>query len=487
VKPEDQQLTERDKQLRDSFTHAELQLCVHLLITSTVAFWLADPRSFWGLGFFMIGGGLSIFILKTHEQTHPFLLDLLWPKFWLYSAPIWWLLLQQLVGLFQSPLEPIMANKDLFTTLGDINQWLPATTASGTTWIGILGFTALYLSALNLYLIPKSRAFFERVMPCLCLSAVVVCIFGYLQEAINLRAPLFTKGTGQTDFFSFFPYDGHWAAFALIWASVCTGLGLLSTRYDDSPDFINSISPWYLTGAALLGASGFIVQARWPSTILLIGYSGMLLLVAASYIADNRDRHSTTIATTSGLLACAFFTSGIVRATQPDSLSDSSQALHRAAIEMFKDSPIFGWGMDSFHLLAPFYQDDNLLGARYDRAHSDFFQFLAEFGLIGTVVPALILALLLLNYIRKKSDVRTTNHMLIGCAGVLIMAFFDTPFMSPAVFFSFLVVLFSASRWADLSRNRVDEVDTRRRLNLVTPEAERRVPYFTGKYNTKER
>ncbi|MEN8662772.1 MAG: O-antigen ligase family protein [Lentimonas sp.] len=487
MKPEEPNLTARDKLLRDSFTPAEAQLCVQISIMTSVAFWLADPRSFWGLGFYMIGGGICLFILKTHEESHPFFIDTLWRKFWLYSTPVWFLILQSTIGLMQRPLVPIEIGAETYYTITPINAWLPVTTTSGATWVTVLSFCALYLASLNLYLVPKSRAFFEKVIPWLCFSAVLVCIFGYLQEAFNLQAPLFTKGTGQSDFFSYFPYDGHWAAFALIWCCVCTSMALLSSRYPDSPNFIHSISPWYLTGAGLLGASGFLVEAHWPSVILLIAYSGMLLLVALNYLVDTKDEHSKKIALTSGLLASSVFTAGIYRALQSNPLSESSKGLHQAAIEMFRDSPVFGWGMDSYQQLLPFYLDDTLLGARYERADSDVLQFLAEIGIVGTIVPVVILSILLFHYFKNKSDVRTTNYMLIGCLGVGIMAFFDTPFMSPAVFLSFFVVFFSALRWADLSRNRVDKVDAVERPALVTPVTERRIPFFTEEYTEQEK
>jgi len=487
VKPDEPNLTERDKLLRDSFTAAESQLSLQLLLTAFIAFWLADPRSFWALGFFLISGGFCLFVLKTHEESHPFFIDLLWPKFWLYSAPIWCLILQSLVGLAQSPIQTIEIGERSFLALNSVNPWLPTTTVSGTNWMSVLGFCSLYLTALNLFLVPKSRAFFEKVLPWLCLFAVLVSIVGYLQEGFNLTAPLFTKGTGQLDFFSYFPYDGHWAAFALIWSGVCTSLGLLSTRYDDSPDFINSISPWYLTGAALLGLSGLLVEARWPSVILLISYSAMLLLVCSNYAADKKDRHHTSIALTSGLLASIVFACALFRIFRDDPSRETTNALQRAAFEMFKDSPLFGWGMDSFRQLAPYYVDDTLGGLRFDRASSDVLQLLAEIGMIGTIVPIIILTGLVIHYLKGKIDVRTTNHMLIGCVGVIAMTFVDTPLMSPAVFFSLFVVIFSAVRWADLSRNRVDEVDAIERPTLVTPEAERRVPFYTGEYKDQEK
>ena len=482
-----QKFTVRDKLLRDTFTGAETQLFFQIVITSLVSFWLAEPRSAWALGFFMIAGGLCLFVLKTHEQTHPYFIDLLWPRFWLYSAPIWWLILQFTAGLLQNPISIIEIGTQSFKTLDIVDTWRPTNLMNSVTWISLLGFCSLYLIALNLYLVPKSQAFFEKLLPCLCFSAVLVALFGYLQKAFNLPAPLFTKGTGQTDFFSFFPYDGHWAAFALIWCSVCTSLALLTSRYDNSPEFLKSVSPWYLTGTVLLGYSGFLVEARWPSAILLLWFSGMLLLVGVNYATNTKERHAKGIAVVSGLFACLVFASALFRLFKVDSLPNSKQALHRAALEMFKDNPIFGWGFDSFEQLAPFYVDDALLGAKHGSASSDVLQFLAEIGIVGIAVPVVILILIIFPYLKRKSDVPMTNHMIIGCAGIVAMACVDSPLMSPAVFLSFFVVLFSALRWAALSRTRVDEVDTATRPNVVTPEATRNIPFFTDDYKETEK
>jgi len=477
----------RDQLLRDSFTPAEYLLFGLILIVTTVGFWLADPRSMWGLGFYLIAGGFCPVILKTHEHTHPFFIDRLWTKFWLLSAPAWLIALQFTLGLLQSPIHTLNIGMEVFLSLDPVHIWLPISATARETWVTVFGFGALYLIALNLFIVPKSRSFFERTFPWLCLSAVLVCIFGYLQIGFGLENPFLTKGTGSSDFFAFFPYDGHWAAFALLWCTVCTGMALLSTRYHDSPDFIQSTGPWYLTGAGLLGASGFLIEANWPAAVLLMVFSVMLLLVSVNFFTRSKDRHRNEIAVITGLLASGIFASGIFRIFQSDPNAESTGALREAASAMFKDSPFFGWGVDSFAQLAPFYIDDMLLGTRNIRATSDALQFIAELGIIGAIVPIAVIVILIYRYIKEKPDINLTNHMMIGCVGVLILAFFDSPFMSPAVFLSFFVIFFSALRWADLSRSNVDEVDAKERPALVTPEAERRVPFFTKEYTEKEK
>lgn len=478
---ENKKILPRDKLLRDTFTPAEAILFTTTLITTTVVFWVSDPRSIWILGFFLIAGCLCPFTLKTHEQTHPFFVDFLWRKFWLLTAPAWAIALQFTAGVLQNPLLESDIKGSVLVTLNSINQWLPVSTTTQTTWITVLGFCSIYLVAVSLFIVPKSRSFFERTLPWLCLSAVIVALFGYLQKALGLENALFTEGTGRGDFFALFPYDGHWAAFAILWSSTCVAMALLSTRYDDSGDFLHSTGPWYLTGATLLGASGFLVQSRWPAAILLLSFAFLLIIVAVNFLSESRDKHRTAIALSSGLIGTAAFAAGIFRIFQMSDQAASAEMLRHAAVEMFRDSPIFGWGMDSFARLAPFYADDLLLGARQDRATSDVLQFLAEFGIFGCILPLAGFVYLLTRYIRGKHDMRLTNHLLVGCFSVLVLALVDSPFMSPAVFLSFLIIFFSALRWADLSRNKVDEVDTK--PDLIIDPSERSVPFFTKEYN----
>ena len=468
MEDEETQLRPRDQLLRDTFTPAEGLLFWTVLLTVAVASWAADPRSFWVLGSFLIVGCVAARgILKTHELTHPFFIDALWTRFWLFSAPAWLIALQFTAGALQDPLSQFEIENQAYLTISEVNHWLPVSVTTSTTWILVLGIGAIYIVSMNLFIVPKSRSFFERILPWLCLNAVLAAIVGYLQKTLGLKSPLFTAGTGQSDFFAFFPYDGHWAAFALLWSSTCIAMALLTARYEDSADFVKSIGSWYLTGATLLGATGFLVQARWPAAILLITFSSMLLMLSIHFLADSKDPNRKSIALCSALVSIITFAGGIFRAFQIDDYAQSASSLRRAAIEMFRDSPLFGWGMDSFPQLLPFYADDTLLGSRHDRATSDILQTVSR-SRHPRVPPDLYIdqPILVVRYLRGQHDIHLTNHLLSSDAsGARFCAGFDAPFMSPAVSLELFPHLSSSAlRWADLSRNRVDEVDAKPEL-----------------------
>lgn len=462
-------------------------LCWLVFIVAAATFLIGDPRSFWLLGSLIILGALTPAILKTHEHTHPFFVDKLWPLFWGGSLPVWAVLFQLTTGYLQDPVTNLRIGENEYLQLNPIaNIWRPISAADSSTWVTVCGFCAAYLCALMLFLIPKSRAFFERLFPALCAGAVGIALIGYLQYGLGLESPFLTKGSGLSDFFAFFPYDGHWAAFATLWCTACISMALLSTRYQDSPIFVRSRAPWYLTGGTLLGATGFIIVSPIPAAVLLLSLSVMLLIVALEFISRSKDPHRHAVATIAGLAACLSFAGGIFRLFQQSAPDTSLPFLRQAAIDLFQASPVFGWGPESYAQVLPFFAHDQLLGQRYDRAGSDLLQLLAEFGIFGALVVSLFFAWFLYRYFAGKHDIQLTNHLLIGCAAVGILAAWDSPFSSPTVFFSFFLLFFSAMRWADLSRNKVDDVDAAR-PQLVTPASQRRLPFFTKAYKEKNK
>lgn len=455
-------------------------------IFAAATFINGDPRSFWLLGGLIILGALAPAVLKTHEYTHPFFVDKLWPMFWCCTIPVWAVLIQLIAGLLQNPLSPFEMDGKEYLQLNPISIWQPTAAGSNDVWITVPGFCAAYIVALMCFLIPKSRAFFERLLPPLCAGAVGIALLGYLQRGLDVSAPILTKGTGHSDFFAFFPYDGHWAAFATLWCTTCFGMALLSTRYEDSPIFIRSRGPWYLTGGALLGATGFLIVNPIPAVVLLLTLSIMLLIVAINFMAESKDPNRHAIGITSGLAACFCFAASIFRLFQKEAPAEGIGFLRKAALDMFEANPVFGWGPESYARILPFFANDQLAGQRFDRAGSDLLQLLAELGVFGALIAFAFFALFLYRYLAGTHNMQLTNHLLLGCAAVVILAAWDSPFMSPTVFFSFFLLFFTAMRWADLSRNKIDDIDAAR-PKLVIPAGRRRVPFFTKAYKEKNK
>ena len=110
------ELFHRERHLRNTFTQAEIQVFSLTILTSLVAFCLAKPRSYGLLGFFLIAGGITPYILGTHEITHPFFINALWKRAFLLYALVWVLFAQFSIGLLQNPIEIFVIGEDQFAT-----------------------------------------------------------------------------------------------------------------------------------------------------------------------------------------------------------------------------------------------------------------------------------------------------------------------------------------------------------------------------------
>ena len=133
----------------------------------------------------------------------------------------------------------------------------------------------------------------------------------------------------------------------------------------------------------------------------------------------------------------------------------SSGRMHfwSVALQIFKDYPILGAGLDSFGGTA-FPRYDTWNGNfRIEQAHNDYLQMLADAGLFGFFCVA---AYIFLFFKKGLQQIGATHSQfrksvaigaLAGCFGILLHSFFDFPLRtsSNAFFFLLFAVLATAS------------------------------------------
>lgn len=124
----------------------------------------------------------------------------------------------------------------------------------------------------------------------------------------------------------------------------------------------------------------------------------------------------------------------------------SSGRLHfwSVALQVFKDYPMLGAGLDSFGTAYPLYDTRNG-NFRVEQAHNDYLQTLADAGILGFACVAAFIFLLF----RRGWQLIAAEHShfrrsvaigaLAGCFGVLIHSFFDFPLRTSANAFFFLL------------------------------------------------
>lgn len=124
----------------------------------------------------------------------------------------------------------------------------------------------------------------------------------------------------------------------------------------------------------------------------------------------------------------------------------------QTALQIIKDNPIIGTGLDSFGVA--FTKYDTWNGSlRIEQSHNDYLQIMSDAGLLGLICVIAFIVLLFrqsLNLINRSHD-RFRRGVAIGalggCFGIIIHSFFDFPLRTPsnAYFFLILAALATAS------------------------------------------
>ena len=99
------------------------------------------------------------------------------------------------------------------------------------------------------------------------------------------------------------------------------------------------------------------------------------------------------------------------------------EKLKKSGFEMFNDSPLFGWGINSFQKLAPYYNDASLLNQNYEAIPSSFINFLCEFGIIGTVIISLLPIILYIRYLKYKQNNSFSNILFFALFLIVLLVF----------------------------------------------------------------
>jgi O-antigen ligase len=139
--------------------------------------------------------------------------------------------------------------------------------------------------------------------------------------------------------------------------------------------------------------------------------------------------------------------------------TEDRDEIAQSALALWRDYPVFGSGLGSFHAVIPRYWGD-IPGAPYTHAHNDYLQFAGEVGAIGTALLGALLLASLLAALRAQ-QVRSDPLMrgmsfgsLMGIVALMIHSAVDFGLQIPAIALTFMLVL--ALAWISLHHDRGD-------------------------------
>jgi O-antigen ligase len=269
-------------------------------------------------------------------------------------------------------------------------------------------------------------------------------------------------------YFGSFTYKNHWCAYATLGFGILAGLTMHWLRHHPKDLLRGSPVPLALLGMGILALS-VPLSASLLGILLMVGvgipFIGFLCLRLLP-----RDwgwhRWLVTLSITLFLPLTGIW---MVFTSNPDIKNEARhkiivrwQALKdghmpwryhhsKDSLAMFFDKPVFGWGLGSTFPLYPRYVSDEIITqsegalafAHHDErfffakhSHNDWFQYLAETGVMGVF----LLALTPLNALRRfrLSSSLGTWTMLV-CGALALFSLVDFPSRTPACLILFAV------------------------------------------------
>lgn len=339
-------------------------------------------------------------------------------------------------------------------------------------------WNALILLAIQFIFLAAAFAHFnnakrvKRLATFIVTFGALLAFFGILQRLANPQGIYGWRPTPQAIPFGSYVNQHHFAALMEMTVGLTLGLLFGKVTKKDKRLLLVIALVLMMIAIGLTGSRGGVL-----SLLAVTGFSAIL------FYGRRRDgdrdavegetsaiRGKWVIAALAGLfavflVAALLFLGGdesLLRGVGITNQADASSGRFHfwwVAIQVFKDYPILGAGLDAFGTAFPHYDTWN--GAfRVEQAHNDYLQILSDAGILGFSCVAAFVYLLF----RKSFAIigAETEHnrrsiaigAMAGCFGILVHSFFDFPLRTPANAFFFLLLVVLATTAVRFPRHR---------------------------------
>lgn len=406
---------------------------------------------------------------------------IMWPK--LIRFPIFWLGLLLLGYILIQALNPAWVyardGKSWWLNRLDYISWLPSGMDTPykdmNPWRVLVIYSAAWMLGCALWVGITRRTAIQTLFSVIVANGALLAIVGILQKVMKADKILWfiPKRAGYE--FATIIYKNHAGAYFNLVLMLCTGLLYWHFSRSERRLERRSPAPVFAFFSVLLGLSVLLSNSR-AGTILLMLFTSIAFIgfIIRCTISRNEGRSAWVIT-----LLCSIFALFIglgayflktdqafqrIGKLMEDGKTDNSvvtRTLARSAtIDMAADNLVTGWGAGSFRHYFPVYQRNypEIYAngrLRWEYAHNDYVQLLAELGLIGAAILSAMLAFCTGHLIRQQAWRKP--HLMFMVLGLVITAahaWVDFQFHNPAILFLWCASAVLIGRWLELESRR---------------------------------
>jgi len=406
---------------------------------------------------------------------------IMWPK--LVRFPLFWLGLLLLGYILLQALNPaavyVRQGADWWLVPVVHIEWLPAglTTpfADMNAWRVLVIYGSAWLLTCALWMGVTRRTAVQTLFTVIVANGALLALVGILQKVTHAENVLWFTPFPSGYAFATIIYKNHAGAYLNLVLMLCTGLLYWHFSRAERRMERNSPAPVFAFLGVVLGLAVFLTNSRAATILLmvftLIAFIGFIVRCTV-YRTEGRSPwvmislcaiFALFIGLGSYLLNtdAAFGQLGKLWSDGKTDNSVSSRTLARTATwDMAQDQLVTGWGAGSFRHAFPTYQKNYPeiyiaswnpnIRLRWEYAHNDYVQLLAELGLIGAGLLLAMLACGVRHLIRHRIWQRP--HFMFIVLALLITAahaWVDFQFHNPAILVLWCASAALVGRWTE--------------------------------------
>lgn len=402
--------------------------------------------------------GLPFVYLRYRESrtvsVRPFLPALLWIVF---------------VGIAMSNPSHMRGENNTWTARADWTAWLPTTVDPNHTLSDGLLWLAVMLQGAALWGLLRTPRAARLLWGAVAINGFALAAVGaFFNFSGATRLLGVVDGPEPGYFFATFFYKNHWAAFGALSTIAAFALALESLPRTLVGD------PTARGKTLFFGCAGLLTAVTLPlpgsragallAALIIAGFLGAIIVMAwRTRRGGRRIRHR-------GLMAAVLLGGGIVAfgatAYAPRAMTDLLRTRQQLSHTLDGDSldiripvsrdtwrmaqrrPWFGWGPGCFEIVFPVFQGaylrrpDGRLQARFEYAHNDWLQLLAETGIVGAGL--FLVSIIWCGSGGWRRGGFAGRWALLGCGVLAAYAWIDFPFHNPSVVVLWVVLLTTA-------------------------------------------